>query len=186
MIHRPSVIRLALPGLLLVFGLAACSSTATDLLGAAAAAGTPAAVQASPAAAGTPAAASTPAAAPSAERTSGGESGGAGDPGGGSLGKQPGTIVCGPQTPTMVGLICVAPAEELFVAAAERALSPAEMAATIGARVSQGAAACAAIALANCSTNPPAAVVSFAQSSGPAIVVIVRRGSSGQLEGERA
>jgi hypothetical protein len=171
MIHRRARLLGTLAGIAIVLTLAGCSSAATNLLQSAASSVPSAPI---PTATG-------PTLAPSETPASVARGGTPSGPG-----KQPGTIVCGPQTASQASAICVAPADEPYVAAAEKLLSPDELAAATGARVSQGAAMCAALPAAECTTNPPTALVTFERASAGPIEVIVRRDASGQLQASRA
>ncbi len=172
MTHRRARLPGTLAGIAIVLTLAGCTSAATNLLQPAASAVPSVSVPAAPASPTLAPGPTPPAAA------------GGGPPSG--PGKQPGTIVCGPETASQASAICVAPADEPYVAAAEKLLSADELAAATGAKVSQGAAMCAALPAADCTTNPPTALVTFEQASGDPIEVIVRRDASGQLRATRA
>ncbi len=176
MTHRRARLPGTLAGIAIVLTLAGCSSAATNLLQSAATA-----VPSAPIPAATIGPTLEPALTPASVA-------GGGTPSGTSSGsgKQPGTIVCGPQTASQASAICVAPADEPYVAAAEKLLSPDELAAATGAKVSQGAAMCAALPAADCTTNPPTALVTFERASAAPIEVIVRRDASGQLQATRA
>lgn len=171
--------RASLPavGLVMVFVLAACTSGAASLLGAATgAAGSP---TGSATASGRVA---TPAASPAGRGT------GQVPPSPSASGHQAqsGTIICGPVSATETVAICVPPAQEPLVVAAEKVLSAPEIAAAAGVTVDQGASMCAVVPPADCSGNPPIALVVFRRTAGlDPIRVLVWRESDGGLLGRR-